>query len=40
MTQARDATQATRKRIEQQPLASIIIAAVVGYVLSRVVPRR
>ena len=40
VAQARDATQATRQRIGQRPLASLIIAGVVGYVLSRVVPHR
>jgi len=40
VAQARDATKAARQRIEQRPLASLIIAGVVGYVLSRVVPHR
>jgi ElaB/YqjD/DUF883 family membrane-anchored ribosome-binding protein len=38
--QARDATQSVRQSVGQQPLASLVIAGVVGYVLSLVVPRR
>jgi hypothetical protein len=40
MIQARDATQSARQSIGRQPLASLVIAGVVGYVLSLVVPYR
>jgi|tagenome__1003787_1003787.scaffolds.fasta_scaffold20860005_2 ElaB/YqjD/DUF883 family membrane-anchored ribosome-binding protein len=40
VAQARDATQSARQSIGQQPLASLVIAGVVGYLLSLVVPRR
>jgi ElaB/YqjD/DUF883 family membrane-anchored ribosome-binding protein len=40
VVQARDATQSVRQRVGQQPLASLVIAGVVGYVLSLVVPHR
>ena len=40
VVQARDATQSMRQSIGQQPLASLVIAGVVGYVLSLVVPHR
>ena len=40
VVQARDATQSVRQSVGQQPLASLVIAGVVGYVLSLVVPRR
>ncbi len=40
VTQARDVTQSARESIGQQPLASLLIAGVVGYVLSLVVPHR
>jgi hypothetical protein len=38
--QARDATQSVRQSVGQQPLASLVIAGVVGYALSLVVPHR
>ena len=38
VVQARDATQSVRQSVGQQPLVSIVIAGVVGYVLSLVVP--
>jgi hypothetical protein len=40
VVQARDATQSVRQSIGQQPLASLVIAGVVGYLLSLVVPHR
>ena len=40
VVQARDATQSMRQGIGQQPLTSLVIAGVVGYVLSLVVPQR
>ncbi len=40
VVQARDATQSVRRSAEQQPLVSLVIAGVVGYVLSLVVPHR
>jgi ElaB/YqjD/DUF883 family membrane-anchored ribosome-binding protein len=40
VVQARDATQSVRQSVGQQPLVSLAIAGVVGYVLSLVVPRR
>ena len=40
VVQARDATQSVRQSVGQQPIASLLIAGVVGYVLSFVVPNR
>jgi hypothetical protein len=40
VVQARDATQSVRRSVGQQPLVSLVIAGVVGYVLSLVVPHR
>jgi len=40
VVQARDATQSVRRSVGQQPLISLVIAGVVGYVLSLVVPNR
>ena len=40
VVQAQDATQSMRQSIERQPLTSLLIAGVVGYVLSLVVPHR
>jgi ElaB/YqjD/DUF883 family membrane-anchored ribosome-binding protein len=37
---ARDATQSLSRNVKQQPLAAILIASVVGFALSRLVPRR
>jgi hypothetical protein len=40
VVQARDATHSVRLSVGRQPLASLVIAGVVGYVLSLVVPHR
>jgi ElaB/YqjD/DUF883 family membrane-anchored ribosome-binding protein len=40
VVQARDATHSVRQSVGQKPLASLVIAGVVGYVMSLVVPRR
>ena len=40
VVQVRDATQSVRQSIGQQPLASLVIAGVVRYALSLVVPHQ
>ncbi|MBV8523645.1 MAG: hypothetical protein JOY71_16235 [Acetobacteraceae bacterium] len=38
--QARDATGALTRNVEHQPLSAILVAAMAGYVLAQIVPRR
>ena len=38
--QAREATETLTHSVRQQPLWALVVAAILGYVLARLVPRR